>query len=151
MCCIESCVPVRVVWTGLSTEKLLLTSLVGEVSTNLVTVFFGLKEGDKVDTRPHLLTSEFTIEIKAVSILSYHRCELRPLRTSVVATARKNKRVLQFTNTVVVFVETISHNQMHADEVGERLETAGRNIALYNQTHHDVSIETYRVCACLSY
>jgi hypothetical protein len=75
MCRIESCVPIRVVWLGLSTEKLLLTSLVGKVSTDLVTVFFGLKERDKVDTRPHLLTGEFTIQLKAVSISSSHRCD----------------------------------------------------------------------------
>ena len=30
---------------------------------------------------------------------------------------------------------------MHADEVGKRLETAGRNVALYN-SHPTVSIET---------
>jgi hypothetical protein len=68
--------------------------------------------------------------------------KVRPIRTLVVVRPiRKNRHLLHFTDTVVVFVETISHDQMHADEVGERLETAGRNVTLY-ESHHAVSIET---------
>ena len=68
----KSYAPVRVVWAGLGSKKFLLTSLVGEVSTNLVTVFFGLKEGNQVDTRPHLLPGEFTVLVKIVSFSFIH-------------------------------------------------------------------------------
>lgn len=53
-------VPVAVVDLGLGTKQLLLTSLVGKVSSGLVAVLLGLEERDQVDTRPHLLAGELT-------------------------------------------------------------------------------------------
>lgn len=53
-------IPVRVVDLGLGSEQFLLTGLVGIVATDLVTVFFGLKEGEQVEAAPDFLTGEFT-------------------------------------------------------------------------------------------
>ena len=50
--------PVAVVDLGLCAEQLLLASLVGQVTTDLVAVFLGLQHGDQVNTGPHLLTCE---------------------------------------------------------------------------------------------
>lgn len=56
--------PVGVVDLGLGAEEFLLAGLVGVVSADLVAVFFGLKEGDQVDTRPHLFARELTVAEK---------------------------------------------------------------------------------------
>lgn len=56
-------IPVRVVDLDVGTEKLLLASLVGVVSADLVTVFLGLEERSEVVTGPHLLTGKLAVEI----------------------------------------------------------------------------------------
>jgi hypothetical protein len=66
MCCVisedkEKKVPVTVVNLCLCTKQLLLTSLVGKVTTDLITVFFCLQHRDQVDARPHLFASEFAV------------------------------------------------------------------------------------------
>lgn len=47
--------------TSIVTEKLLLALLIGEMSTDLIAVFLGLKERDEVDASPHLFTGEFAV------------------------------------------------------------------------------------------
>ena len=42
-------------------QQLLLSRLVRKVSSNEVTVLFGLEYGDQVDSRPHLLAGELTV------------------------------------------------------------------------------------------
>lgn len=53
--------PVGVVNLGVVAQKLLLALLVGQVSSDLITVLFGLEEGNEVDASPHLFTAEFAI------------------------------------------------------------------------------------------
>jgi hypothetical protein len=53
-------VPVAVVDLCVLAQQLLLALLVGPVSSHLVTVFFGLEEGNQVDASPHLLTGKLT-------------------------------------------------------------------------------------------
>lgn len=53
--------PIIVVNLGILANQLLLALLVGPVSSDLVAVFFGLQEGDQVDTSPHLLTGQFAV------------------------------------------------------------------------------------------
>lgn len=38
--------------------------------------------------------------------------------------------ILQFAHSIIVSVKAVSHNEMHADEVGEGLETANRQVTL---------------------
>ena len=47
-------------------QQLLLALLVSKVSTDLVTVFLGLQEGNQVDASPHLLTGEFAGNLLAI-------------------------------------------------------------------------------------
>lgn len=43
---------------GVVAQQLLLALLVGQVSSHLVAVLFGLEEGNEVDAGPHLFTGE---------------------------------------------------------------------------------------------
>lgn len=42
-------------------KQLLLPSLIGKMSADLVPIFFGLEERDQVQARPDLFAGEFTI------------------------------------------------------------------------------------------
>ena len=53
-------VPIAMVDLGIVAQELLLTLLVGPVSTDLVAVLLSLQEGDEVDASPHLLTGKLT-------------------------------------------------------------------------------------------
>lgn len=46
---------------GVVTQQLLLALLVGQVSSHLVAVLFGLEEGDEVDASPHLFTGKLAV------------------------------------------------------------------------------------------
>lgn len=58
---VKGCAPIRVVDLGLLAKQLTLSCLVGEVSTDLVAVFFGLEEGEDVQSGPDLFASKFTV------------------------------------------------------------------------------------------
>jgi hypothetical protein len=100
----------------LCTEQLLLASLVGKVTTDLITVFFCLQHGDQVDTRPHLFASEFAVR-ESVSF------EVPCFRVEGIV-------LLLFTDTLTNAPETVGADGADHDEVGGRTETAGGQVAL---------------------
>ena len=95
------------------------------MSADLVAVFFGLEEGDEVETTPDLLTGEFTIEASALDGLALS-CGTR--RNGTLA----GSDVLHLAHTVEELVVTVGHNEVHADEVVDGAESTGGDIALQN-------------------
>ena len=72
-------VPIRVVHLGLGAQQLLLTGLVGKMSSHLIAVLFRLKEGDQMDTGPDFLARELATErtldadsVKKMSTAGFH-------------------------------------------------------------------------------
>ena len=45
----------------ITTQQLLLPRFIGVVPSYLVSVFFGLEEGDQIDSGPHFFAGEFAI------------------------------------------------------------------------------------------
>lgn len=107
---------------------------------DLITVLLGLKERSEVQTGPDLLTSELTVfihilVIELTSCFRYPVCIGFQLRFSRVdrrlgkePVAGRNVPLL--TDTVEVLVETVGHDNMHANHVVGGLEAAGGDVSL---------------------
>lgn len=91
--------------------------------TDLVAVFFGLEEGEDVQSGPNFLAGEFT------ALVSIHLFNCR--RSRIFGGMVGN--VLLLTNTVKQLVVTVGHDHVHTDQVVHGPEAAGRHVALHQR------------------
>lgn len=111
---------------GLCAQKLLFSSLVCQVSSNLIAVLFGLQGGDEVYARPHLLAREFTV----LTLARAHNTPFNPNATIRWFPFLCQVYALVLPNTLADPPKSVCHQRGGSNEIHGGAESPGGQVAL---------------------
>lgn len=119
---LDNNIPLRIVHLSLRPEKMSLTLFIGIIPAHLIPVFLGIKQRDEMNARPDSFAGDFAAHGIQVSYPRWNQTGGRALG--------RGRNALSFTGSKEVLVPPVAHDCADAEDVVDRAETAGWEVAL---------------------